>query len=232
MKIHQFIPVWGLASASPFCLKLQAYCRMAGIDYEVVNDPTPSKSPTKKLPYAEMDDGRVVGDSGVIVDELERNPATALDGRLTEAQKSQALAYRRLLEESLYATLLMRRWADPEGWAATRQSFFGEIPQPVRAAVSALVRKSVIKSLWGHGRGRFDFATAYALGNADLTALSVALGDKPFFFGDEPASLDASAFGMLAQFTLTPLGGAVHDHALQLGNLEPYCRRIQERYFS
>ena len=35
IQLHQFAPAWGM-SASPFCLKLETYLRMAEIPYEVV----------------------------------------------------------------------------------------------------------------------------------------------------------------------------------------------------
>ena len=53
IRLHQFPPLWGLSSASSFCLKLETYLRMAGLDYEVAVETNPGKAPKGKLPYIE-----------------------------------------------------------------------------------------------------------------------------------------------------------------------------------
>jgi len=53
------------------------------------------------------------------------------------------------------------------------------------------------KQIYGHGTGRHKTDEIFHLGEVDLEALSVFLGKKPYFVGDKPTSLDASAFGML-----------------------------------
>ena len=48
--------------------------------------------------------------------------------------------------------------------------------------------------------GRLDPQEAMELTFHDLAALSTLLGDKKFFFGDQPSTLDCAVFGHLAQF--------------------------------
>ena len=38
IRVHQFAPALGLPNASPFCMKLETYLRMAGLPFELVNE--------------------------------------------------------------------------------------------------------------------------------------------------------------------------------------------------
>jgi glutathione S-transferase len=59
--------------------------------------------------------------------------------------------------------------------------------------------------LHGQGYGRHSENEIFDIAKRDLTALSTLLGDKPYFFGTIPSTLDATAFGLLAQIIDTPL---------------------------
>jgi len=37
IKLYQFAPAFGLPNASPFCMKMETYLRMAGLPFELVN---------------------------------------------------------------------------------------------------------------------------------------------------------------------------------------------------
>ena len=37
IKLYQFPPAFGLPNASPFCMKLETYLRMAGLPFTLVN---------------------------------------------------------------------------------------------------------------------------------------------------------------------------------------------------
>jgi hypothetical protein len=45
IKVHQFAPAFGLPNASPFCMKLETYLRMAGLPFELVDDGNVIKAP-------------------------------------------------------------------------------------------------------------------------------------------------------------------------------------------
>jgi hypothetical protein len=56
IKLHQFAPAFGLPNASPFCMKVETYLRMAGLPYERVNSGDVLRAPKGKLPVID-DDG-------------------------------------------------------------------------------------------------------------------------------------------------------------------------------
>jgi glutathione S-transferase len=65
----------------------------------------------------------------------------------------------------------------------------------------------------------------------DINSLAVFMGTKPYFMGDKPSSLDASAYGIL----INTLGGLIESplkaHALSHTNFLNYCQRIQAELF-
>jgi len=66
-----------------------------------------------------------------------------------------------------------------------------------------------------------------------LSALSEFLGNKQYFFGDRPSTLDATAFGTLAQFVEAPLTNSDIKQFIEQNtpNLLEFVRRIQREYW-
>jgi glutathione S-transferase len=231
ITLFQFDPAFGLPNASPFCMKVETYLRMSGLDFQVAPRANILKAPKGKMPWIE-DDGRVVADSGFIIDYLKSRYGDPLDAHLTPQESAVALAFRRLLEENLYWTVLHARWLTTEGWRLTRPAFFGSLPPVVREILPALARRGIRKELWGHGMGRHSIEEIQAIGRADLTALADFLGDKPYFMGAQPTSLDASAYSFLANLLWVPLEMPLKAHAQRYPQFESYCRRIRDRYYA
>jgi len=98
-------------------------------------------------------------------------------------------------------------------------------------AVAAQARESMRTYLHGHGLGRHSKEEIYALGNADLTALSAYLEEKPYFMGEQPTSLDATAYGFLAHILYVGYESPLEAHARALPNLRAYCDRMRQRYY-
>jgi glutathione S-transferase len=230
IKLYQFAPAFGLPNTSSFCLKLETYLRMVEIPFESVYSTEMGKAPKGKMPYI-VDGGKKIGDSNFIIDYLKQTYGDRLDARLTPSDRAIALAMRRLIEENLYWVMVHNRWIEPANWGKTKAVFFNELPPLLKAIIPNLGRKSIQKQLQGHGMGKHSSAEIYAIGIADLLALSDFLSDKPFFLGNEPTSLDASAYGILANILGTPYDSPIKDRAQQLNNIVAYCDRIRDRYY-
>jgi len=231
IKLYQFQPAFGLPNASPFCMKVENYLRMAILPYEIAPRANHFKAPKGKLPYIE-DGTRVVADSSFIIEYLQSAYGDTLDAKLSPLENAQAVALRRMMEESLYWALAYARWVEPRGWELTKQEFFKPVPALLRGTISALARRGVKKQMWGHGIGRHSADEVYHIGNTDITALADFLGDKPYFMGDSPTSLDATAYAFLANIILVPMDSALKQHALKYPQLEAYCRRMKARYYA
>lgn len=233
IKLYQFAPAFGLPNASPFCMKLETYLRMTGLAFEI---PQASirhlqRAPKGKLPYIE-DDGKLVADSSLIIDYLKTAYGDTLDAWLDATQRATALAFARLMEENLYWAVLYTRWVEPQGWEKTRPAFFGQLPAPLQWFVPALARRGLVRELHGHGMGRHSRNEIIAIGQRDISALADFLGDKDYFMGSQPCSLDASAYAFVANLICAPLESELKSHATQYPQLRLYCERMRARYYA
>ncbi|MEZ0369071.1 MAG: glutathione S-transferase family protein [Candidatus Sericytochromatia bacterium] len=231
ITLYQPPPAWGLPNASPFCMKLETYLRMAGIPFQVNSQASPLKAPGGKVPYIETD-GRLMGDSGLIIDYLEARQQEPLDRHLSPAQKALALAIRRMLEEHLYFGAVYSRWAEAENWQKVRATYFGSFPPLLRQLVPILAHKKVLGSLKGQGLGRHSPEDLYLLCRQDIVALAELLGNGPYALGEQPSTLDACVYAFVANLLWVPLEGPLKVEAGRHPNLESYCQRIKAEFYA
>jgi glutathione S-transferase len=233
IQLYQFAPAFGLPNASPFCMKLETYLRMAELPFEVPRFKLQQLqgAPKGKMPYI-VDGGRTVADSSLIIDYLKTTYGDPLDGWMNGEQRAIALAWQRLLEEHLYWAVLYTRWIEAEGWALTRPAFFRALPAPLSWIIPPLAQRGMAKELNGHGMGRHSRAEIYALGCRDITALADFLGDKPYLMCEQPCSLDAVAYAFLANLLWVPVESVLKQQAQKYPQLERYCRHMKSRYYA
>jgi glutathione S-transferase len=220
---------WGMPNLSPFCTKLETYLRMAGWAYEF-RPADFRRAPKGKIPYVTID-GELLGDSQLIIEELERRRGNTLDAHLTEMQRATGHVVRRTLEEALYFILAYHRWADDSAWQVYRPVIGQGMPAPVRLALP-LIRRGIRKSLRSQGTARHSAAEIAAMGVADLAALEVLLGEQEFLFGSRPSTCDASAFASIEGIAAFPHDSELRRYLLRSANLMRYRDRIRARWFA
>ena len=118
-----------------------------------------------------------------------------------------------------------------ENWQTNKQAIFGGLPPVICDVVAAITRRKFKAQIIGHGIGRLTHEELFELGKEDIDSLANFLGDKPYFMGDKPTSLDASAYGILVNALGCPIKSPLKDHALTKQNLMDYCRRMQAEFF-
>lgn len=224
-------PVWGMPSASPFCLKLETWLRMAALPYTPRYLDRPPRSSTGKVPYVELPSGELLADSSLIIAELTRTHGVQLDAALTPTQRGQAVALQRLVEDHLYFALAWERWHEPAGWAETKVAYFAHVPAFIRWMVPPIARRGVLRALHGHGIGRLRPEEVVAAGCADIDALALCLGEGPYFFGGEPTTTDAVVYGALANLHLAPLPTALQARLRGHASLVAWVERMRGRYW-
>jgi len=222
---------WGLPSVSPFCLKLDAYLRMAALPHVAKVAATPFAAPKRKAPWIEHE-GKAIGDSGFIIDYLNTRFSIDLNAGLTGEQRAAAHALRRLIEENLYWSMVFDRWVVEPNWALFRNVVLGGVPAPARLLIAPIARRGVRQQLRGHGIGVHSRDEIHAIGVRDIQALSDYLAAKPYFMGDVATEIDAVAFGQLANIMRAPIASPVKDAALKQPNLAAFLDRFQARYYS
>lgn len=231
ITIYQFPTSFGLPNTSPFCMKLETYCRMADLPFEIKETRDPRKAPKGKFPF--IKDGNVMlADSGIIVDYLKQKYGDKLDAHLTPQQQAQNLAWQRLLEEHLYWVMVYSRWMDPANWPFMKSVFFSSIPWLIRGLIERSVKKSMQQALHGHGMGRHTQQEIYTMGVNDLKAIHTQLGNQPFFCGDQPCSIDAVLYAFLAGIIAVPIQTPIGDYARAQTTFIDYCARMKERYYA
>ena len=232
IKLYQFPPAFGLPNASPFCMKVETYLRMASLPYECPHGADFRKSPKGKLPYiVDSDGGKVVADSTFVIDYLKATYGDKLDARLTNAQRALGLMIQRTFEESLYWPVVHSRWIDDIGFAKVNEAVFGRMKFPLRQIIPIFGRRGLRKQLHAQGTGRHSRDEIYAIGCRDVSALAEILADQAFFLGDEPTSIDATGYAFLANLLWVPIDLPIRAHAQKFANLEAYCQRMKARYY-
>jgi glutathione S-transferase len=231
ITLYQFAPTWGIPNLGQFSVKVETYLRMTGLPYEVV-ETMPLKGPKGKLPFIE-DEGQQIADSHFIIKYLKDKYGDPLDRNLSDEQRAIMTAVQRLLEEHLYWVSMYARWQyTDENWQIIKKATFDGMPPVIRDMVALVYRRLIIsKQIYGQGIGRHKADEIFHLGRVDLDTLSAFLAEKPYFMGDKPTSLDASAFGVLINTVCGPIESPVKDYGMGQKNLPAYCDRMMAEFF-
>ena len=129
--------------------------------------------------------------------------------------------------------MVLRRFGErDQNWEENKRALFGQLPAVVRAVVPPYVRRRMLKAMRGHGMGRHSPDEIYQLRQGDLGELSNFLSEKRFFMGERICTLDASAFGMLANILWCPIESPLKDQLDGLENLSAFCERVRATYWS
>ncbi len=229
-------------SISPYCLKLETYFKVvnqlasqqgkpAPIEYKNSYSVSNQKYRKKKFPVIESN-GQIVEDSTLIIQHLKDTQKLDLDSGLTPEEKAQSLAFQWLIEKHLTEVLVYYRWIYDGNWPKFRDAVFGKAPFIIKIVFGFLLQKNVRKVLNGNGMGRFSDQEKIYFFERDIRALSDFLGKKNFFFGDRPSTLDAVAFGALAQLTLNGnLTPELYQIVNQFPNLSAFVDRMHKTFW-
>lgn len=233
LTIYGFGSAFGLVDMGPFVVKVAAWCRLAGVEY-ALKQGDPRKAPKAKLPYVD-DDGTIVADSTAIIAHLSKKHRD-LDAGLSDRDRAVATAFKAMVEEHLYFTSMYLRWKDERGWAVFAPVFRenlarGGVPGFATGLVANLVRKQVGKTLHAQGTGRHSLAEVEAVAITHLDALSEYLGDREYFLGDAPRSIDATVWAFLYMILDGPFETGVKAHLKGRANLVAYVERVRERFW-
>ncbi len=157
IKLHQFGPVPGRESASPFCVKVHYALRYKHLPFEVVNLATPGQSKKLnsrgKLPVLTYD-GTPIGDSTDIIRFLEEHhPEPRLYPQDPRA-RANALLLEDWADESLYWHAVYENWMVDDQFAEFAKYVAAPIPALARPIVKVVVRRQLRNQVNAQGFGR------------------------------------------------------------------------------
>lgn len=237
--LYQFTRTPLLPSISPYCLKVETWLRLAGLKYENVDHKIKLRSKKGQLPFVEVN-GKEIADSTLIIKELSQQFDKDLDAGLTQDQKNLAHATISMVENHLVWVLAWWRSKFPDqmikAYQVNLQHALGSrIPN---ALLNFFFKfhygRKGSKKVKAQGIGVHTPQEIEEFGKQDLKVLSDLLADKPFFFGDEPTTLDCVAFSVLAQiyYISDEVKYALKDYFTEsCPNLVGHVSRIKERCF-
>ncbi|MFN2101194.1 glutathione S-transferase family protein [Altererythrobacter sp. MF3-039] len=217
---------WDLVTVSPFCLKLDAFLRLADIEHESIAVATPFGGPKKKAPWIEYA-GQTIGDSSLVIDFLKSEFGIDIDQHLNLRQRATAVAIQRMVEENLYWAMVYDRWRRDENWPILKSSVLGDIAAPMRALLAPFARRSVRKQLEGHGMGLHTPDEITSIANKDIDALGGLLGENDWFFGDKPGLTDATVYSVLANIAFVPFSSPMKAMIAGHSNLTEFLGRFR-----
>jgi glutathione S-transferase len=229
IKLFAFGPGFGLPEVSPFCTKTEVQLKMAGLPYRK-EKAKPDASPKGQLPYIE-DDGERIADSHFIRAHIEHKYRVDLDEGLDPAQRAQAWAVERMLENHFNWASGYARWIIPANFEIGPARFFDDAPEAIRAKLRDDVRGRVANRLFEVGMARHSPDEIVDLGDRSLLALSALLGDKPYLMGEHPSGVDATMFGMLAGILAPYFESPLRRKAESYPNLVAYTGRLMRQYY-
>lgn len=237
--LYQFSRTPLLPSLSPYCLKVETWLRLAGLKYENVDHKMKHRSKKGQLPFIELN-GEEIADSAIIIKELTTKFEKDLDSNLTQEQRNISHAIISMIENHLIWVIFWWRSKYPDlllkGYKVNLQHAFGTwIPNGILNFLFKFTfgRKGS-KKLKAQGMGVHKPEEIEEFGRHDLKVLSDMLADKPFYFGDEPTTLDVVSFAVLSQlhFISKEINLPLRDYITEsCPNLVGHVSRMKERCF-
>lgn len=187
---------------SPFALKLETWLRASKVKYEPVYSLKFSTA-TGQIPYVELN-GEEMADSNVIISRLRQHFKVGMDSDLTESERGAAhLATVALENHTAIAGFYWRYGFNMDEF--TDILCKGRMPARILGFWKRIQPFGTRFKTRQHGLARHTKEEVEEFSCQDLKALADMLGDKPYFFGSNPHTLDCAAFGHLAQFAYIPM---------------------------
>ena len=228
ITVYQYGPAWGLPCISPFVSKLSYYLDLAGIPYVLKPQDLnriDQDAPRGKLPYAVLEDGRVLSDSTEIIAALERERLGRLDEDLSRAAQADMLAWTRLCDEHLYwSGVVAPRWGMDENFERYMPVLANGAPlSPALIEGLRRFRCRILAQLQGQGMGRRGADDRLSAFKADIDAITARLAAGDFLMGMRVHSGDAGLFAMLVHIMDVPFPWPGRDYARENPVLVRYC---------
>ncbi|KAI8814573.1 hypothetical protein BJ742DRAFT_786017 [Cladochytrium replicatum] len=248
LELLSYGPALSLPSFDPFCLAVQTYLNMAGVDWTLNDCNDPTVSSTGQLPVLRDGPEAISGWSEAIA--YVRAKGFDLDEHLSPLQKAEAEAYASLIENTLYDAMLYTMFIEQENYSkGMRPALSRTLPWTLRFTLPEQMRGRAVARV-ENGRKEIDapagwsnritragggkIAEVYVKARDVYRVVSTKLGEKEFFFGPRPTTIDAILFGHLAIHSYPSFAHPTLFALLtfEFPTLLSYVSRIRAAYFT
>ena len=227
ITLYSYPELFAVVDNNPYGLKSFAFLKLANLDFRHEHVFDAKSAPRQQLPYI-VDDDQTVGESDAIIEYLTAKYALTMDSGLTDAQHTTHHFIRRTLDD-LYWVMSYSRWRDPQFWPLFRDEMLRRHPTLTQQGMDT-ARNYNFKRYEYQGIGRYQPGDVYARGLADLQALANVTPGHGFLFGREPSSIDAAAYGFVANILYyeidTPLKRFVASRAALVRHVDAIHSRM------
>lgn len=223
LKLYSYPDLFGVADNNPFGLKVFAFMRLCGLEFEHVHVLDTSQAPRGQLPYL-TDGDKSVGDSDAIMAYLAGRYGLTLDKGLSPGQRNLDLLVRRTLDD-LYWPMSYSRWRDDRYWPAFRDALRTTHPDITLETLDG-AREYNRQRYHYQGIGRYAPEQVYERGMADLRVVADLIGETGYVFGVQPASVDAAIYGFVANIFYYKIDTPLRQYVLSRQNLVRHCQGI------
>ncbi len=228
IKLIQFPYPKGRFSFSPFCLKLESYLKLTNTSYENKFTVKPNQFSKQKLPVIQ-DGEKLIEDSHFIIQYLKETYNIDLDKHLNSEQKAISTAFQVLCEKNIVDITMYFRWCHKQNWPKFREIIFRGAPWLIKASIANGMAKSIQKTLYKSGIGRFTEEEMLILLKQYVKAISDFLADKEFFFGNQVSSIDCIIFASLLQVDQSEIVPQFQNFIDAHPNLRAYLKRMEQK---
>ena len=234
MYLFQF-PKSGGRNFSPYCLKVETYLRLHGIEYETVEGISQlEKFSRHKFPVIQYNN-ELIPDSEAIIKFCETKvlPASPYlsrptDHDLDEKQRDVSTMTIAMVENSFNPVMACYRWKNDAAWKQWKPIVFGSLPFPISLFVPNMVRKNNIARLCASGIGKYSDEELLAQATNILGVLSRLVGDNKFIFGNKFHHIDIVVYAALAQVINIQLDTPFHRLVSTYPNLLKYVKNFSQ----
>jgi glutathione S-transferase len=230
ITLYGFGPGFGLPEISPYVTKTEVQLKMAGLSYRKEAGAKGEQSPKGQLPFIH-DFNEIVADSTFIREHIQWNYAVDLDAGLSSAERAQAWAIERMIENQLGWCMVHSRWLLQPNFDKGPAHFFDGAPEAFRDKIRQDAQDRVKANVFAVGVGRHGEDEIADLGEKSLDALAHLLAEKPYLMGEAPTGTDAMMFSMLAGILTPYFDSQLRQRAERFDTLAAYVDRMMARFY-
>lgn len=226
LTLYAYPDLFGVADNNPFGLKVCAFLRLCRLSFEHRHILDTRDAPRGQLPYL-IDGERSIGDSDSIIAYLIDRYALPIDDGLGDADRDLALLVRRTLDD-LYWSMSYSRWKDERFWPAFRDALLATHAEISAESLEAAREYNHLRYHY-QGIGRYAPEQVYERGIGSLRVIGNLLGEREFFFGSAPSSLDAAVYGFVANIYFYEIDTPLRQYVRSRAPLVRHCETLHER---